>query len=290
MKDIKTFVKLFDLNIPDYEHFDYYINQYSRLERWEGIKNNINLYHDFACSVTDPYTYKIQKSEEIINFLKSTRSFNELIDDNLIPELPVTKNFEYSEEKKYISIDINNANWQVLKRYDPDFLNELGDSWIEFLKRFKLHPVFYKSKQFRQHIFGHINPKKQVKAQRVIIENFINSIDKNGIKAVCIKHDEVIFSFDEWSQIINIVQEVDKISYLKWKLFKIKRVEDFRLISFHDINGSFLHKELSGCNGNKYFIYLKKYIFNEPIDIRDLYFRNDGDLAIWNVEGLKLEL
>ena len=290
MRDIRTFVKLFDLNVPEYEHIDYYINQYSRLKRWNDIKNNINLYHDFACNVSDPYAYKIQKSEEIINFLKSTRSFNELIDDNLIPELPVTKNFEYSEEKKYISIDINNANWQVLKRYDPDFLNELGDSWIEFLKRFKLHPVFYKSKQFRQHIFGHINPKKQVKAQRVIIENFINSIDKNGIKAVCIKHDEVIFSFDEWSQIINIVQEVDKISYLKWKLFKIKRVEDFRLISFHDINGSFLHKELSGCNGNKYFIYLKKYIFNEPIDIRDLYFRNDGDLAIWNVEGLKLEL
>ena len=35
---------------------------------------------------------------------------------------------------------------------------------------------------------------------------------------------------------------------------------------------------------------LKKFIFDEPIDIRDLYFRMDGSLAIWHDEGLKLEL
>ena len=37
-------------------------------------------------------------------------------------------------------------------------------------------------------------------------------------------------------------------------------------------------------------MFLKKYIFNEPCDIRDLYFRMDGDLAIWNVDGLNIEL
>lgn len=45
-----------------------------------------------------------------------------------------------------------------------------------------------------------------------------------------------------------------------------------------------------GCNGNLFFIYLKNYILNEPLDIRDLYFKMDGNLAIWNVEGLKISL
>ena len=39
-----------------------------------------------------------------------------------------------SENKKYLSVDINSANWQVIKKYDPDFLNELGSSWSELLK------------------------------------------------------------------------------------------------------------------------------------------------------------
>ena len=37
MRDIRTFVKLFDLNVPDYEHFDYYIGQYSRLKKWDYL-------------------------------------------------------------------------------------------------------------------------------------------------------------------------------------------------------------------------------------------------------------
>jgi hypothetical protein len=111
-----------------------------------------------------------------------------------------------------------------------------------------------------------------------------------NLEIVCIKSDEIILSFDNWSDITDLVKSVDEISYLKWKLFTVERVSDFRINSFFDKFGVFTHKELSGCNGHKYFIYLKKYILNEPLDIRDLYFRMDGDLAIWNIDGLKLEL
>lgn len=290
MRDIRTFVKLFDLNIPDYRHFDYYIEQYSKLERFKNLKHTIELYKDFESQIEDPFDYKIKKSEQIIEFLKSTRAYNELNDDNLIPDLKTTKNFEYSEDKKYLSIDINSANWKVLKKYDPDFLNELGDSWIELLRKFDVHPVFYNSKQFRQFIFGNINPKRQIKAQRLIIEDLINSIDLTGLEITCIKHDEIILSFENWSEIKNILLQVENIPYLKSKIFTVERKSDFRINHYYGVTGTPLHKELSGCNGHKYFIYLKKYILQEDLDIRDLYFRIDGDLAIWNIEGLKVEL
>jgi hypothetical protein len=290
MRDIRTFVKLFDLNIPDYEHFDYYIYQYSKLERWKDIYSMIDLYTDFENIVSDPFQYKIDKSNQIIEFIENTRTYNELNDDNLILDLPFTKNFEYSEDKKYLSIDLNLANWQVLKKYDPEFLNELGNSWIELLQKFDVHRVFWHSKQFRQFIFGHLNPKKQTKAQRAIVEDLIKTISQfSNIKVICTKPDEVIYEFDEFSKIKKVVDSVDT-NIFKYKIYTIKRCDDFRINSFIDINGNHLHKELSGCNGNKYFIYLKKYIFEEKLDIRDLYFRIDGDLAIWNVSGLKLEL
>jgi hypothetical protein len=288
MKDIRTFIKLFDLNVPDFEHFDYYISQYSKLNKWSHLNNMIELYKDFESVVDDPYQYKIDKSNQIIEFLKSTRAYNELNDDNLIPDLPLTKNFEYSEEKKYLSIDINSANWSVLKKYDPQFLNELGDTYTGLLEKFNIHPVFFNSKQFRQYIFGNLNPKRQIKAQRSIIEELIQS-QKSNLDILCTKSDEVIYSFIDFVEIEQIISQLDT-SLFKYKIFTVERVEDFRVNTFYNKKGDISHKELSGCNGNKYFIYLKKYILNEPLDIRDLYFRMDGDLAIWNVEGLNVEL
>ena len=32
MKDIKSFCKLFDLNVPNFDEFDYYISQYKKLK------------------------------------------------------------------------------------------------------------------------------------------------------------------------------------------------------------------------------------------------------------------
>jgi hypothetical protein len=290
MRDIKTFIKLFDLNVPHFEHFDYYIDQYSRLDKFKHLSESINLYKDFENLVENPYNYKLEKANQVIDFIKGTRAFNELNDDNLLPDLSTTKNFEYSEEKKYISIDINSANWFILKKYDPHFTNDLGNNWEDFLSKFDIHPVFYKSKQFRQFIFGHVNPKRQIKAQRAIIENLLNTLYFNNLEITCIKSDEIILSFQNWSDITELIDQVDEISYLKWKLYTVERVDNFRINNFYDKFGSFTHKELSGCNGNKYFMFLKKYILNESLDIRDLYFKIDGDLAIWNVEELEVKI
>ena len=35
---------------------------------------------------------------------------------------------------------------------------------------------------------------------------------------------------------------------------------------------------------------LKNDIFDEPMDVRDLYFRMDGELSVWMIPGLELIL
>ena len=289
MRDVKGFCKLMDISVPEYEHFDYYIEQFSKLEKWKNIKELIKLYEEDEEKYGDLYEYRLKKSNEIIEYLKNTRAYNELQDDNLLPDLPTTKNFEYSEDKKYISIDINKANWVVLKKYDPEFAPELGDSYEDFISKFDVPEIFNHSKQLRQYIFGNINPKKQGKAQRFVTQSILNKYNHLNLDIACIKNDEVIYSFESFDQVKEILTSVDR-EIFKIKLFTVKRVQDFRINTFLSESGEELYKEMVGCNGNQFFMNLKNHIFEESLDIRDLYFRMDGSLAIWNVDKLKISL
>lgn len=289
MKDIRSFCKLFELNIPDYQHFDYYISQLSKLDKYRNIYDLIELYKEAESVTDDIFQFKIEKSNQIIDFIKSTRAYNELNEDNLIPDLPTTKNFVYCETKRYLSIDIKKANWYILKKYDPEFLNELGDSYESLLTKFELPEVFHYSKTLRQFIFGNLNPKRQIKAQRVVIEDVIQKFKPLNLEIACIKPDEVIYVVSDDVVLQQMLQEID-YSIFKTKIYRVKRESDFRIHSYYDQLDNFLHKELVGCNSHLFYINLKKYILNKPVEIKDLYFRMDGNLAIWNYEGLKLEL
>lgn len=289
MRDVKAFCKLLDLSIPDYTHFDYYIEQLSKTEKWKNIKELIFLFEDAEEKYGDLYEYRFKKADEIIQYLKNTRAYNELIYDNLLPDYPTTKNFEYSEDKKYISIDIRKANWVVLKKYDPEFAPELGSSYEDFINKFDVPEIFNHSKQLRQFIFGNINPKRQMKAQRVIVQEILEKYSHLNLEIACVKNDEVIYAFDDINQVTEILQTIDNNRF-KTKLFSVKRIKDFRINTYLSERGDKLYKEMIGCNGNLFFLYLKKYILEENIDIRDLYFKIDGNIAIWNVDGLKINL
>ncbi len=80
------------------------------------------------------------------------------------------------------------------------------------------------------------------------------------------------------------------MSRFKIKIFTIEKVEDFRIDYVVDESENLLYKEIVGCNGNRFFLLLKKYVFNEPLDIRDLYFRMDGNMAVWRVDNLNVNL
>ncbi len=291
MRDVKGFCKIFDISVPDYDHFDYYIDQLSRLARHSDIKELISLYEKAEDDLGDLYEYRMRKSSEIIEFLQSTRAYNDISLDNLIKDYPVTKTFQYVGGKKYLSIDIRKANWTVLKSYDPPFVSELPDNYEDLLDKFGMPEVFKRSKSLRQYIFGNINPRKQAKAQRVIIQEVIQKFsDLSEVTLECMKNDEVIYSYTDIDYLTDKILSKIDISRFRIKLFGVEKVEDFRIDSIMDTSENVIYREMVGCNGNRFFLLLKKYIFNEPFDIRDLYFRMDGNIAIWKLDGLELKL
>jgi hypothetical protein len=291
MNDVKGFCKIFDIAVPDYDHFDYYVNQLARLTKYSDLKELVALYEKAEAEFGDLYEYRMRKSEEIIKFLQITRAYHEITLDNLIPDYPTTKTFQYQDDKKYLSIDMRKANWTVLKKYDPPFANELPNTYDELLDRFGMPEVFKRSKSLRQYIFGNINPRKQSKAQRVVIQELIDGFSKlEGLKVECIKSDEVIYSYTDIEYLKeNVLSKIDT-SRFKTKLFKNVKIEDFRIDSIMDETEQVLYKEMVGCNGNRFFLLLKKYIFEEKLDIRDLYFRMDGNIAIWKVDNIEVKL
>jgi len=288
MKDPKSFVKLFDLNVPVLEHLDYYIDQMSKTQKYKDIREFSALYKECESEIDDAYEFRKNKSEEIIEFIKGTNAYNELCYDKNLIDFPTNKSLEYAEGVKYLSIDLRSANWVALKKYDPEHINELGSTYSEFLSKFNLPKVFIHSKYLRQFIFGNVNPKRLIKVQRNLIQDVVRQY-QDILQIEGVRNDEVIFSFKDFNEIRDIYNELDHERY-KTKIFTVNRVEDFRIDNIYDINENLIHRELMGVDGTLFFIKLKQYITGEKLDIRDLYFKSNGKVAIWSIDNLKVEL
>lgn len=287
MRDVKGFCKLFDINIPNDEYFDYYIEQLSKTNKLQNVYDLISLYEDFEKDCDDVLAYKIDKSNEVVQYILNSYAYQELTCHPIV-DYPTSKNFVYEDNTIYVSIDIIKANFTSFKKFDDK--NEFGNSYVEFLSKFDIHPVFAHSKSFRQYIFGNTNPKRQSKMQRAIIEDLVNDLAPLKLETLCIRADEVIYSIKDFSELDEILALVDQDRF-KVQVFTVKRIDDFRVNTYFSHKGERLASELVGCDGNKYFMFLKQYILNEPLDIKDLYFKYTGNaVAIWNVDGLKLSL
>lgn len=287
MKNKKDFIKLFNINIPHTEHFDYYLEQLSKTDKFKDIKYFLELFEEADKDIDDFFTYKLDKVKEIVDFIKSTNTYTELTLDKSLNDYPINKSIHYDVDKIYLSVDLKSANWQSLKFYDQQ--NELGDSYQEFLSKFDAPKVFVHSKYLRQFIFGNVNPKRQQKVQRNIIQKEIIRKFDDEFVIEGVKNDEVIFLLNDFKDSKKILDSIDKERF-NCKIFKVDRVEDFRIFNYFDSDGNFLRKEMVGCSGHQFYWKYKQYITGEKIDIRDLYFKSEGKIGIWLHDDLKVEI
>ena len=285
IKDIKSFAKMFGLNIPDNKHFDYYIDQLSKTEKYKDIKELLGLYIEMESEVEDMYGYRMDKMKEVVDFIKDSHAYMEMTMDKNLIDLPMNRNITYKEDVKYISVDIIQANWNSLKKYDQ--FNELGDSYGALLDKFNMPELFRRSKSMRQFIFGNVNPGRQRKVERNMLQDIVRQFS-DDFQVEFVGHDEVIFSFNEFED-IKPFMDIDESKW-RLKIFSVERESNARIKTIYDFNGIELYKELVGVPGNQFFMKLKECLLNEPLDIRDLYFKNDGKVAVWVVPELKIEI
>lgn len=307
MKDIKEFEKLFKINIPVYEHADYYLDTLKKSSFFAGIRNAVSEFEQYEEEILE-LGYKSAKSykldyalPKIKEYISKTYAYEKVNSFEFSNEDLKTKDELRKNDGAYLmSVDFKAANYSVVKSFDED--NELFSSWEELCVKMDIHKTLSKSKSFRQYVFGNLNPKRLQKIQKYYTNKIVNCLIDEG----CLKEEDFVFvSHDEFIVKLSSDQNlaINRIYLINSEVGKIISRENINIPTHHKVikndgigsgmyiqtqykikEGAFSesHRVLFKVPGNKFFKYFKKFIINEPLDKRDLMFISDGEIAIWN--------
>ena len=135
MKDPKSFVKLFDLNVPVLEHLDYYIDQMSKTQKYKDIREFSTLYKECESEIDDAYEFRKNKSEEIIEFI-NTLVRNEEVMHSLeqIEKIEIQRTVfdikkfksDFGLKKKELMVDYSGFTSEKLDEVSDSILNYLS--------------------------------------------------------------------------------------------------------------------------------------------------------------------
>ena len=175
----KRFVSDYTLPIPiindSYHLFLYYLRLHEQelksLTKWNELVNLIECNFDGK-----PHRFLEEfysNREKIVQWFHNNPAqlaFNSMdMNRFAVPNQPnVTSKNIYNGEavgKKFISVDLNKANYQAMKYVNPDLVANTS-TYAEFIESFGFSEAmtryFIESKYLRQVVFGQSNPKRQV--------------------------------------------------------------------------------------------------------------------------------
>lgn len=219
-----------------------YENDFNALSLW----NKLNDYIDTEFNGdSDMFLEKYLKiREDIIQYIHNHPNFQKFVDDktnlhnyNKVGSIknPVSKSI-YNQEnigKSFISIDMKNANFQMMQ-----LIGVIEEpTYFDFISRFcdgYMAEYIASSKYTRQVIFGQACPKKTIALEKSKVIDLYNHIIYNNYDSelVCINSDEIIITVsdndNENEMFTNLVQAIETVSSTDIKY----RVEKFTLSGY----------------------------------------------------------
>lgn len=286
-----------DFNLPvdvlDEPYFSYYINLY---EPYLKTKEKLKLLEDTLTkfdSIDKFLNYYYEIRNKIIEDLNENPAFLEFNNMDM-NEFNVNSNYPKNDiykhtniDKCFVSIDLTKANFQALKYINPLIVND-ANNYKEFIGQFTDLEYMKQSKYLRQVIFGNINPKRQVKIERFLIEKAVtfllvnNFILKENIEMVA--SDELVFNINEkdiekFSEgVVNIAKalkcelnldvdiEIFKLAYIGNKCFAKEFINNKKIYELKNVP-------------KIYFSQVYKRYTNQQLNEYDLIFRHEGKIA-----------
>jgi hypothetical protein len=246
----------------------------------------------------------MQNFDKILEWFNNTGWIKKLndIDPNILFKNSDFKRKEFNDFKEgkiYISVDLVEANWSVLKKYviGEDILETMN--WYEYTtSRFQLHPAVAHSKSFRQYILGNTNPKRLNRLTELAMQKIINTIKEQIPESniVSINSDEIIMEEDfllielpENTNLVDIIKILDTLNLDLETRIKIYTMSEYknhgelvRVKNFYNYQMYPSHKELFAVVGTRFYIHYKNLILGEKeLDERDLLYMNGGFESKW---------
>lgn len=173
-----------------------YDSQYHTIEKWstfikelEKYENEQEYFEEYN-RIKDTAINDIKKSDGYNRFIN--HDMNEFrVKHNDLPSKDVYKPSNVG--RKFISIDMKQANFNALKYYSEDIFDNAA-TWEEFISKYTDNKHIITSKYIRQVILGNCCARRQVTYEKYLMSQvLIYLLDHNMI----IKDDVEVFSNDE---------------------------------------------------------------------------------------------
>lgn len=287
-KILKKFVKDFKIPIRIFQepYFTYFMDLYKdyadTYKKLDWLLEAIE-----QCGGEDAFMEECCRVQnKVLRYFKQNPSFKEFNACDIamfnVPNMGITSKdvFKTCNHGKYfMSIDLKQGNFQSLKYVNPEIV-WCKDTWEDFISEFTNLDYIIHSKQIRQLIFGNINPRRQAKVERYIIQVILEGCINVGLFNLedvrMISDDEIIVEIQDYEGCAKEVQE------MYGQFFQI-HVETYRLNSI--LNGEFYAKEFQDgkfelmCVPQKKFAQAYKYYMGYDLNEEDLLFMDDYDLC-----------
>lgn len=271
--DYLEFAKLFDIRIPVLEHAEYYINNLKKSGRYPDMDRKLKLFSEYVPETT----FKNDKQKYMYGSIKVLQEqIKARIDDlQLVHDIFEEKTFIPISGRKYVSIDIKEANWTTTKF----FLSLDYPVWEEYAVEYlKMPRLFAVSKSLRQALLGQVvNPKKYDKMEKIITLKHLHLV--KNYKVVGLNKDEIILELDNPHKLFNIPW-ILPVNITSFQVDIHKNFEEtIRVDTIFNDNSSY--KKLVGVHGDRFYIHYKTLILNEKIEKNDLLIKKDKMIFQW---------
>lgn len=189
---------------PEFEYeLNLYEPFYGCLTKWNNLIDNIEKYYDGNPDVFVSKYYDARENiiQSVLNS-EEYKAFNSIKMPQVQKLDTVSTKSVYNHEfvgKHFISIDMKNANFQVLQ------LNNVINpklSYKQFIDKYAegfLAEYIAESKYSRQVIFGKLNPSRQITFEKYFMSKFYQEVVANVISDAVIAYngsDEIILIYD----------------------------------------------------------------------------------------------
>ena len=288
-KFLERFKKDYSLPIPlsDPRYFDYYLKTIDKyFQSIEKFNTFLEVYNENFLDNSMILQNKIIKDIQNSDFYQFYLNWN--IPSVNFNNLDILYRLE-NENCWFVKIDLVKANYQALKyvgKYNKD-ISLLKNTYEEFIQQYTPYKYFQESKKFRQVIFGSLNPKRQQKIQKLLMNQIYSIISENALlnDLVLAGPDELIFKINEnfvpkIKQHLSLLYDTDidlHIEPFQLKILKSK-FSNFYICEYKN-KVKFKHVPLT-----LFMQVYKKYI-NEPLQEEDLLFF-DGNFIAKYIEEL----
>ena len=183
------YLKTLDLYLPASEQWKLFIQDFKTY-----FKGNLSLLKQEIATVTAKVKEAFDTSLEVTEFKEKPITSKGGKLDSLYNRTRVGKFF--------VSVDIRQANFTILKRETKDFLKDT--TWKEFLERFTRSSFLLNSKYFREHLFGNCRitdrtVKLSYEHLQKVKEEVLDRIPylKEATEIVYQKGDEIVYQMPD---------------------------------------------------------------------------------------------